>query len=75
MTPNRTEMHELRERIAKLTPEEQLMLAEDILRIIRRGHFTDHEANRRSMEAMLNDPDFQRVLNNEDLPYPEPGKP
>jgi hypothetical protein len=75
MTPNHNELYELRERIAKLTREEQLMLAEDILRTIRKEHFTDHEANRRAMEAMLNDPDFLRMINNQDLPYPEPGQP
>jgi hypothetical protein len=73
MTPNHDELYQLRERIAKLTPEEQLLLAEGILADIRRGHFTDHEADRKALQEMLADPDYQRVLNNEDLPYPEPG--
>lgn len=70
MTPNRAEMHELRQRVKNLTREEQLMLAEGILADIRRTHFTDHEADQKAWEERMNDPDFQRVLNNEDLPYP-----
>lgn len=49
MTPNRDEMRQLRERVAKLTREEQLLLAEDILRTIRKEHFTDHEAYYRAL--------------------------
>lgn len=49
MTPNRDEMRQLRERITKLTREEQLLLAEDILRTIRKEHFTDHEAYYRAL--------------------------
>jgi hypothetical protein len=71
MTADRNELHELRERIAKLSPEQRMMLAEEILSDIRREHFTDHEANRRAMEQMLTDPEYQRVLNNQDLPYLE----
>jgi hypothetical protein len=63
------ERYELLERIGKLTPEEQLMLAEGILRNIRRAHFTDHEALRRDAEAMAADPGIQKALRNEDLPY------
>jgi hypothetical protein len=70
MTPDHDELYQLRERIAKLTPEEQLLLAEGILADIRRDHFTDHEADRKAMEERLTDPGFQRVLNNQDLPYP-----
>lgn len=71
MTDDRNELHELRTRIAKLTREQQLLLAEGILSNIRRDHFTDHEANRRAMEQMVTDPEWQRVLNNQDLPYLE----
>jgi hypothetical protein len=70
VTQNRAELSAIRQRIKTLTPEEQLMLAEGILADIRRAHFTDHEADRKAWDERLKDPDFQRVLNNEDLPYP-----
>jgi len=57
LTANLTQVYALREQIAKLTPEEQLILAEAILRGIRDAHFTDHEAYRQAVredyEAML----------------------
>jgi len=70
MTTNHDELYQLRERIAKLTPGEQLLLAEGILANIRRAHFTDHEALDRSLREMMEDKGFQRVLNNQDLHYP-----
>jgi hypothetical protein len=60
MTPNRDELYELQERIAKLTPDEQLMLAQHILGGIRRKHFFDHEAYQRAIRA-----DFDAVLAHE----------
>lgn len=69
MTRNSNELHELQERIAKLTPEEQLYLVERVLAKIRDKHFTDHEALDRDMAEMAADPGMQRVLRGEDLPY------
>jgi hypothetical protein len=72
MTDDRNEMDELRARIAKLTPERRMLLAEEILSAIRRDYLTDHEARRREMEEMMADPDFRKALDDENLPYPVP---
>lgn len=72
MNANRNEVYELTQRVLELPPEQQMMVVEEILRTIRKAHFTDHEALDREMAAMVADPAFQRVLNNQDLPYPEP---
>lgn len=47
------EYDELSQRIGKLTPEEQLLLAEEILSGVRRAHFTDVEAYRRAVRDEL----------------------
>lgn len=65
------EMYELYVRLQALTPEERMMVVEMVLSDIRRKHFTDHEAIERDLDAMIADPDFQRVMNNEDLPILE----
>jgi hypothetical protein len=62
-------MSEIQAKVGELTPEEKLYLVERILGSIRKEHFTDNEALAASIEAMANDPDMQRVLRNEDLPY------
>jgi hypothetical protein len=69
MASNRDELFDLQQRIARLTPEDQLYLVERVLAGIRHAHFTDHEAMRKELEAMAADPGIQRVLRNEDLPY------
>lgn len=67
---NNAVLYELQQRIAQLTPEDQMKLMERVLAKIRTAHFHDHEADERAMDEMMVDPDFQRVLNNQDLPYP-----
>lgn len=53
MTPNWPELHALRERIARLTPEERLYLVQEIVGCIRKEFFTDHEAPKRELRAEL----------------------
>jgi hypothetical protein len=71
MTTNRAELQELRDRIAKLTREDQLLLAEEIVRGIRKLCFTDDASDRSALDEMIGDQSFQRVLNNRDLHYSE----
>ena len=69
MTANRAGLEEVRAQIVKLSREEQLLLAEEIMRSIRKAHFTNAALDRDALEEMIADPDFQKVLNNQDLPY------
>lgn len=62
-------IREIQAKLSGLTPEEKLYLTERILGSIRKEHFTDNEGLAANIEAMANDPDMQRVLRNEDLPY------
>jgi hypothetical protein len=57
MTSGREELDDLRCRIAKLPPRDQLLLAEEILRAIRKSHFTDQEALREALRW-----DFEELL-------------
>jgi hypothetical protein len=63
-------MSEIQARIELLSAEDQLYLAQLIIGGIRKRYFVDHEKADREMEEMANDPGIQRVLRNEDLPYP-----
>ena len=60
------EKHEIAERIAQLPVAEQLAFIEELVRGLRQA-FTAHAALERQMEEMVNDPDVQRVLRNEDV--------
>ncbi len=51
MTQNRSELADLRRRIAALSREEQPLLAEGILADIRGAHLTDYEAIRQTYQA------------------------
>jgi hypothetical protein len=64
------EKYEIQRKIAALPVGEQVEFIEAIARNLRKEQFTDHEKMRREIEEMVNDPEFMKIMNNEDLPYP-----
>jgi DNA-directed RNA polymerase subunit F len=66
------ERYEIVERVAKLPPEEQLQLIEELVRSLRRAS-VDRLAVERTMDEMAADPGMQRVLRNEDVGDSQPG--
>jgi hypothetical protein len=62
----RHEKYDMVKRIGQLPLVEQLELVEELLRNLRKAN-TDDAAIEKAMDAMVADPDMQRVLNNEDL--------
>lgn len=63
------ERHTLIRQIAALPLPEQVDIVEGVMRMLRQS-FIDPVEEGRLLDEMLADPGFQRVLNNEDLPYP-----
>lgn len=61
-------VREVRQKLALLTPDERLLIAQEIIGDVRHEHFVDHEWLAREAQEMANDPDIQRVLRGEDLP-------
>ena len=62
MFPVRTEIDDLRRRIAALPPAERFLLAEDILADVRKAHFTDHDAQRREVAGLVAHETTRRVV-------------
>jgi hypothetical protein len=68
-----TEMVELLQRAEKLALPERLWLLERLAASVRRT--VEGDDSSAALAAMAADPDMQRVLRNEDLPYPCPPEP
>lgn len=62
LNANWNELHDLTERIGRLSPAEQMYLIQQIAGGIQDKHFTDHAAIEKGLDEMAADPAIQEEI-------------